>query len=95
MSRGLPLIDSSAVLITVGRIMADNVNPPERMDHPIFKLDDKKDKPEQPKDNGGHSSQTVCPETNNAADLTLSCVLPEEDGCPNSEGCTNKDGYDC
>jgi len=33
----MAFIDSSAVLMMVGKIMAASVNPPERMDHPIFK----------------------------------------------------------
>ena len=43
------MIDSSAVLITVGKIMAAKVNPPERMDHPILSLMTKKTNPNNPK----------------------------------------------
>jgi hypothetical protein len=43
------LIDSSAVLMTVGKIIAANVNPPERMDHPMFSRMTKKTNPNRPK----------------------------------------------
>jgi hypothetical protein len=45
----MALIDSSAVLITVGKIMAAKVNPPERMDHPILSRMTKKTNPKSPK----------------------------------------------
>jgi hypothetical protein len=35
--------------MTVGKIMAASVNPPERMDHPIFKRMTKKTNPNKPK----------------------------------------------
>jgi hypothetical protein len=37
------------VLITVGKIIAANVNPPERMDHPMFRRMTKKTNPNNPK----------------------------------------------
>src|SRR4030043_2181632 len=45
----MALIDSSAVLITVGKIMAAKVNPPERIDHPMLSLMTKKTNPNNPK----------------------------------------------
>jgi len=75
-----------------GKIMAASVNPPERMDHPIFKRMTKKTNPNKPKIMEGTPARQSVPKRIIRLILLSRVYSVKKNGRPNSERGAHDDG---